>query len=50
MFDDVEFNGNLDLCYKEIMGIFQKRNDDLPNTMVQSPQTGECFPSEAFLR
>jgi len=40
MIGDVEFNGDLGTCYKEIMGLLQSREDTLPNTMAQSPKTG----------
>ena len=44
MIGDVEFNGDLDNCYKEIMGLLQSREDTLPNTMAQSPKIGEFVP------
>ena len=40
MIGELEFNGNMDQCYKEIMGVLQNREDRLPNTMAQSPKTG----------
>ena len=40
VFDEVEFNGDMETCYKKIHGVKQKFEDDLPNTMGQSPAIG----------